>query len=1526
MRRVTLSLLVFLGLPETTASLGLDELATEALSSLPEATFDIKCDGTTPDGTCVINTSRNIPPSAGAPTRLEVKGNILIAAKDSASKVSIISANSLELVAQGWLKVGQGVTLTGMRTLLLQGGRVELTDAVQVSAHGTVTAEALSSTSTLSLVGHASVKSLADTVRLTGKTVTIDWGANVVSQRKGFGDGVVIGQPLGTPCDAVSVVGFGSKVSALQGGITITCTGGNVTLSEGAALEAQSASHRDGIRVTGQSVHFVGNQTTVSTAFLAIVANSSSELAVPLSGVKGTFSVDCSVTVTLATNIDGIIGLGYQGGSWVLNLMTVIAGQIWVAAGQIIRTYGTSCDNRRGNSVDPCSYVLTKTASMGTSALHGAADALHDWITGPSPSSGNVTFDFSLAASSKLVVEEGGRLIAGSMLICAGDTTHLGRGVVVDTTGHGCGPGVGTGKGETRIEGYGCGGGGASHIGRGGKGVKFADAYSYEACAEAGPEYDEYDELDNSSIPTEGASGGACGVSPSGPSQECEQDESSLLRPAHGGGLVWLSAPTFQFGAHVEVKAEGTQGAPVKSKYPNMLSGGGAGGQIFLYTSELETESKAPSLLSVQGGQTTCTAKSMSGAGGGGFIGFSYTGAQLKPQARDGIVSLYNGGTVDPNCKGVLSAAGEAQVVGHRGQAASLRPCGPGSHGMFCNPCPVGTWNDDGLMECNPCMNKPQKGAEYVKESWTNATCEYKCEPGLPNVRSNPKCLDAVDYAFRFFGGVAGCLAILAGLVLVLGFLLWRRALSSKRLLGHGPRDGEASAVLGIPLESLKRCCPQQCFRTPQRQDRRSRTFTAASWHISGVLGEGHHAVGFPHEWLPYHVGRVYLSGSNQYNRPWALDTKVPKSLAGLVAAGPWTEFAVQFNHSSMVAFIEDVLIEFLLLVAPVFAPLLQHYFGTRRAAKLRQHVEAWSDSQTDWQHTVWCLMSTTAFDAVETGSGLAGTSTCPVDISQLKMTLSTDPSGTLAYLDFFDFRRSLYNWAPADLRQEVRVLVAEGDGSVLEPFALRVEDPAIQNISQSGWLGTAYVIVIFNRFARLLSSTDVKSGGGDGLYRLREHVRSYAREFDLANFVEVLMLPEYQPSPQDESRASMRAPQGNNPDLNSFSDLVARQNLEMTQRRSVDEGRGSRNCGKFCLTRPNPRSAASPEASPGADRARQSAEGAADARDEVTAMRLCLVFGDIAAIQRAVADSAACPHSFDDASPVIRERISEGSTSTPATSCRPTGCSRAITSPIGRAELAKSVAAGIAVAEAASTSRYSLHSFLPCCVRLAPASLLVFLVAGQFADFMLCLLQFYTLFLTNNAVCVAWALMPPLLQPLTVIIGPLFLFSEWPRIGRLYAWMQLVSMGGSFLTTFLLLLLVGTDSWFYDLSSFLALALVKGGLHICACTHAVNVEAAADAHFFNLSASTFLGGSGSRNFHEAGHPHTQSNVDELPPTPRRPPEDGRNVFPEAGIRPGVPVMSSYARNEYLHGYGMQASSARSQDSHSSSSYVASPF
>eukprot|EP00971_Amphidinium_carterae_P102757 2034126-Amphidinium_carterae.1 len=27
-----------------------------------------------------------------------------------------------------------------------------------------------------------------------------------------------------------------------------------------------------------------------------------------------------------------------------------------------------------------------------------------------------------------------------------------GRGVVVDTTGHGCGPGVGTGKGETRTQ------------------------------------------------------------------------------------------------------------------------------------------------------------------------------------------------------------------------------------------------------------------------------------------------------------------------------------------------------------------------------------------------------------------------------------------------------------------------------------------------------------------------------------------------------------------------------------------------------------------------------------------------------------------------------------------------------------------------------------------------------------------------------------------------------------------------------------------------------------------------------------------------------------------------------------------------------------------------------------------------------------------------------------------------------------------------------------------------------------------
>jgi len=326
----------------------------------------------------------------------------------------------------------------------------------------------------------------------------------------------------------------------------------------------------------------------------------------------------------------------------------------------------------------------------------------------------------------------------------------------------------------------------------------------------------------------------------------------------------------------------------------------------------------------------------------------------------------------------------------------------------------------------------------------------------------------------------------------------------------------------------------------------------------------------------------------------------------------------------------------------------------------------------------------------------------------------------------------------------------------------------------------------------------------------------------------------------------------------------------------------------------------------------------------------LCLVFGDIAEIQRAVAglDATGTPHSVEECSPTIREfrRVSDGSThSTPMNSSfrPPTGNSRAITSPISRAELAKSIAAGLAVAEGVTTTRYSLHSFLPCCVRLAPASLLVFLVAGQFADFMLCLLQFYTLYLTNRAVCLAWALLPPLLQPMTVIIGPLFLITEWPRIGRLYAWMQLVSMGGSFLTTFLLLLLVGTDSWFYDLSNSLALALVKGGLHICSCTHSVNLEATGDAHFFNLSSITFLGSGSSRNFQEAGHPHTQSNADELP-TPR-PPEDGRNLFPEAGLRPGVGGLA-YGRNDYMHGYGMQATASRSQDSHSSSSYIASPF
>merc|ERR1719487_1084821 len=116
----------------------------------------------------------------------------------------------------------------------------------------------------------------------------------------------------------------------------------------------------------------------------------------------------------------------------------------------------------------------------------------------------------------------------------------------------------------------------------------------------------------------------------------------------------------------------------------------------------------------------------------------------------------------------------------------------------------------------------------------------------------------------------------------------------------------------------------------------------------------------------------------------------------------------------------------------------------------------------------------------------------------QLVMTFGCDRGATLGYLDFFDFSRDQFDWAPADLSREPRLLVAHGHGTYSEPFTLDAGDPIVSHLTHSGLgvVGVYTVISKFNQIARLLPATELDSAhGGPLVERLRSKVQQCAEQ-----------------------------------------------------------------------------------------------------------------------------------------------------------------------------------------------------------------------------------------------------------------------------------------------------------------------------------------------------------------------------------------------------------------------------------------------
>eukprot|EP00419_Tripos_fusus_P085385 CAMPEP_0172841052 /NCGR_PEP_ID=MMETSP1075-20121228/29749_1 /TAXON_ID=2916 /ORGANISM="Ceratium fusus, Strain PA161109" /LENGTH=217 /DNA_ID=CAMNT_0013684985 /DNA_START=75 /DNA_END=726 /DNA_ORIENTATION=+ len=203
----------------------------------------------------------------------------------------------------------------------------------------------------------------------------------------------------------------------------------------------------------------------------------------------------------------------------------------------------------------------------------------------------------------------------------------------------------------------------------------------------------------------------------------------------------------------------------------------------------------------------------ISGAGSGGFIGINNSAGNLTPESIQ--LFLDGGGMPNDLCSSFGGMPGN--TTGEKGLVSPLFPCVAGHGGEFCQKCPLGTWSRGNSTTCQACTNKPRRNAYYNETGWSNPICKYKCTRAVPLVVVNPDCLDAIPFFVRFFRGAGGVTAIFGCLVVLVSFLLWRRAGKGKRDAAEsdmqkrpGTLAGNTDDAIGVSMRNHARA-PTSC-------------------------------------------------------------------------------------------------------------------------------------------------------------------------------------------------------------------------------------------------------------------------------------------------------------------------------------------------------------------------------------------------------------------------------------------------------------------------------------------------------------------------------------------------------------------------------------------------------------------------------------------------------------------------------------------------------------------------------------------
>ncbi|CAE7292248.1 pim2 [Symbiodinium necroappetens] len=986
-----------------------------------------------------------------------------------------------------------------------------------------------------------------------------------------------------------------------------------------------------------------------------------------------------------------------------------------------------------------------------------------------------VSFDLVLLARTSLNLSSHAMLSGASSILCvAAGGLHFEEHNIVDVSGRGCAAGLGRAPGNTvRSSSAGGGGaylaGGGTHLGRGGCGGTF-DTHNVlpDASTVGGPAYDLYNQR---FLPTEGASGGASGHL--GPNTKETSSVNALPGNAAGGGLIWLSASSSSgsvtFGNWVVLRAEGYPGGVV-SKH---VAAGGAGGQILIFATKIATADEAP-VVSVAGGAGACSASAnvLSGGGGGGFVGFNWTATSPFPSHGELVVDVGGGlmgndgsGT---NCSWVVpNGHGLRETYGHAGQAMPLRGCSAGYAGLFCDPCDAGFWSSGGLSACQACENKPPNG-NYTKSKWPNSNCPYSCGVGVPNRKSNPACLDPMAYALSFFGGPKGVLAILLAIVTSAAMLLWRRRKSgglSRPLLGF---DGPPGSFSHSGVHS-------------RREDGQSGSFSSSwascFWRYCSrrrSLSDGE----------PAQTRVVQVRHASEFQMS---QEQLPFHTGRIYLQGENTGKSPWFLKLQVPAALDDMVMkekwEQLARLVNNAANIPKFQSRTERALEY-----LYPPAAPLFAKLCRCKRARTILPLVREFCE-AERLWRPIRQAggELHLRFGCNRKATLAYLDVFDFARSPMDFAPVNLRKEAWLIPVQGQGTFDEPYEVDMSDPLLQRLEHTDHGPTAILSVLstFNRIARRLFKDELhnlqKSDGEDPLQQLHEKVEQCASQCGLGGFVQVLAIWQRDKfrgvdtlSRMEDSVAASVVRSSDPQGTNSFMDLPVGPEVTHGER-------------------PSPRT-----------------------RRE---LRLCLVFTEFSLLA-----SASGSDLVSLASPAAAQ---------------PT--SKVLTTPIAPEVLNEALrSSALAVGEESSNPlvpdsaggwglkrpllRWGYSGSEQTAARTL-VSLICFLAFDLLAFCLICGI----LFKTSMVAGMVWVLLPPLAQPFAFVVGILFLLTEDPDLGRLFANLEILGIWNAAVSLVVLIWLLLLDSLVFDILAMGIVSCVKGTLFATAAAQVSQLEADRD-------------------------------------------------------------------------------------------------